>query len=244
MGSERGQPDEAPVHEVSVGPFAIDKYEMTQDQLAALAIPNPSQFKGPRRPIEQVRWADAALLANARSRADGLEPCYDEDSFECNFEATGYRLPTEAEWEYACRTSARGAGQYGFRGGEAKLRSYACYAGSSGKKTEPVGRRKPNAWGLHDMYGNVLEWCHDIYAPDYYQQSPSRDPRGPTGGKHRVLRGGSWASNADGCRPTRRWHDNPGTTDACFARSTYGFRCVRALTRAEREQLERKGEGE
>lgn len=235
MGSDTGNPDEGPRHAVAIGPLAIDKFEVTQAQMAALEIPDPSHFKGADRPVEQMRWSDAAMFCNARSKADGLEQCYDEATFACNFEANGYRLPTEAEWEYACRAGADG--DYGIASEARKLRTYACYAGNSRKKTDPVGQKKPNAWGLHDMLGNVAEWCYDVYGPTYYNESPHADPRGPEQGKKRVLRGGAWSSDEKVCRVSTRIADVPGITDACFTRDTYGFRCVRRLSTAEVEQL-------
>ncbi|MCA9268751.1 MAG: formylglycine-generating enzyme family protein, partial [Planctomycetales bacterium] len=101
MGSARGEADEGPPHAVRVSPLAMDKFEVTQDQYAAMELPDPSHFKGEKRPVEQVRWSDAALFCNERSRREGLTPCYDEATFDCDFQASGYRLPTEAEWEYA-----------------------------------------------------------------------------------------------------------------------------------------------
>ena len=231
MGSADGAADEAPAHEVTVTGFAMDKYEVTQDQYAALEIPDPSHFKDPRRPVEQVRWSDAALFCNERSRQDGLEPCYDDFSFACNFDATGYRLPTEAEWEYAARAGTATA--YDFGGDAGQLGSRAWYAANASKKTGLVGKRKPNAREFCDLYGNVLEWCNDIYGAEYYASSPAADPRGPEEGEKRVLRGGAWDSSAEGCRAAVRYAEMPGITDACFARDTFGFRCVRRLTPEE-----------
>ncbi|MDQ1257554.1 MAG: Formylglycine-rating enzyme family protein [Candidatus Hydrogenedentes bacterium] len=236
MGCDGGHEDETPVHPVTLTGFAIDKYEVTQDQLAALQEPDPSHFKAPRRPVEQVRWSDAALICNLRARADGLEPCYDETTFACNFAATGYRLPTEAEWEYAARA---GTGtDYDFGNDPADLKKYACYADTSRNGTDEVGKKKPNGFGLHDMYGNVCEWCNDVYDPLYYAQGIPVDPHGPGEGDKRVMRGGAWNSGAEACRAAMRYAEAPGISDACFARDTFGFRCVRRLTPEEEAQME------
>ena len=231
MGRETGEADELPRHAVSLSPFAIDKYEVTQDQFSALELPDPSHFKDPRRPVEQLRWSDAAEFCNFRSLEEGLEPCYDELTYECNFEASGYRLPTEAEWEYAARAGSES--DYSFGSSQEPIAGYACYSGNSRKKSALVGKKKPNGWGLHDMQGNVLEWCHDVYSDSYYEASPTQDPRGATEGTKKVLRGGSWNTGPGACRVSARFADAPGLTDACFARDTYGFRCVRKLTEDE-----------
>jgi len=227
MGSPQGEASEAPVHKVWIDAFLMDRYEVTQEQYGKPIQGNPSHFKGPRNPMEQMSWADAALYCNARSRAEGLEPCYEEETGECRFEAKGYRLPTEAEWEYACRagtdTDYLGAREAG------KLKDYAWFAENSGERTHPVGEKKPNPWGLYDLYGNVAEWCNDVYAEDYYQHSPERNPRGPTEGKKYVLRGGAWDSKPEACRSASRVGEDPGFQDACFARDTIGFRCVRPI---------------
>lgn len=234
MGSDRGRSDESPRHEVSISAFAMDKFEVTQDVYGKLQLPDPSQFKGRGHPIEQVRWSDAAMFCNERSRAEGLEPCYDEDDFHCDFNASGYRLPTEAEWEYACRG---GDDRDPGRPTPGRIGSRACYAGNSGGRTQPVGRRRANAWGVHDLLGNVLEWCHDVYDEGYYENSAGRDPRGPAESpkKDRVLRGGSWKTKVGDITASRRYHGPPGIADACFARNTYGFRCVRRPGAAERQ---------
>jgi len=225
MGSTRGETDESPVHKVWVDSFLMDRYEVTQEQYEKLIRGNPSHFKGPQNPVEQMSWAHAALYCNARSRAEGLEPCYDEESAECDLRKNGYRLPTEAEWEYACRA---GTDTDYFFGKEArKLKSYAWYGENSFEKTRPVGQKQPNAYGLYDMYGNVAEWCNDIYGESYYKDSPEKNPPGPSEGEKYVLRGGSWNSSADKCRSTYRVGDDPGFQDACFARDDIGFRCVK-----------------
>ncbi len=228
MGSENGNADEQPVHPVTVDGFAMDKFEVTQDIYEQLMMADPSHFKDAKRPVEQVRWSDGAMFCNARSELEGLESCYNLDTYECNFNATGYRLPTEAEWEYACRAGTSTV--YDFGVDPQKLGTYAWYAANSNNKTSIVGTKKPNQWGLCDMYGNVMEWVHDVYDENYYENSPENNPRGPAEGKKRVLRGGAWNSGPDACRPSYRMADVPGITDACFARDTYGFRCVRRLS--------------
>jgi formylglycine-generating enzyme required for sulfatase activity len=154
-----------------------------------------------------------------------LTPCYDEDTGACNFAADGYRLPTEAEWEYACRAGSDG--DYSFGSDSRKLADHAWSADNSAKKTHPVGQKKPNAWGLFDMHGNVAEWCQDVYEKDYYKSSPEKNPHGPADGKLYVLRGGSWKSTADALRASYRLGETPGFSDACLARDAIGFRCVR-----------------
>ena len=225
MGSSGGEADESPAHRVWVDAFLMDRYEVTQEQYSRLIMADPSHFKGASNPVEQVSWAHAALYCNARSREEGLEPCYDAASGECNFLANGYRLPTEAEWEYACRA---GTDTEQFFGRDARaLRDYAWYADNSFEKTHPVGQKKPNFWGLYDMYGNVAEWCNDIYGKSYYEKSPEKNPQGQEEGGKYVLRGGSWSSSADSCRSAYRVGEDPGFNDACFARDDIGFRCVR-----------------
>jgi sulfatase modifying factor 1 len=224
MGSEKGSRDESPVHRVWVDSFLMDRYEVTQEQYGKFPLPDPSHFKNPKHPTEQMNWTDAALYCNERSRAEGLEACYDEETWQCNFQANGYRLPTEAEWEYACRAGTDGECFFG--GAARKLKDYVWFAQDSGNKTHPVGQKKPNPWGLFDMYGNVAEWCNDFYSRNYYRQSPAKNPKGPSEGKERVLRGGAWNSSASSCRSSYRVGD-PSINDTCLASDAIGFRCVR-----------------
>jgi formylglycine-generating enzyme required for sulfatase activity len=239
MGSRHGGADEQPVHKVWVDSFLMDRREVTQalyEKVGRLeALPNPSHFKGQDLPVEQVTWPQAARFCNARSRFEGLRPCYNEDTGACDFNADGYRLPTEAEWEYACRAGT--TTDYSFGNEARKLGDCAWLADNAGKKTHPVGEKKANPWGLFDMHGNVAEWCQDVYDKSYYQASPDRNPRGPAEGKEYVLRGGSWKSAAAALRSSYRLGENPGFSDACLARDAIGFRCVR---RAPPEQSAKK----
>jgi formylglycine-generating enzyme required for sulfatase activity len=216
---------DAPVHEVYISSFYIDKYLVTQQQFEKLMHNNPSRWKGTNNPVEQVRWSDAVRFCNARSQLEGLQPCYDLQSWKCNFDATGYRLPTEAEWEYACRAGTTTT--YFFGDGPAKLGEYAWFDKNAGGRPRPVGQKRPNPWGLFDMCGNVWEWCNDFYGVDYYGTSPRQDPHGPDQGKTKVVRGGAWRFSAENLRSGYRYNENPGYSDVCFGYDIYGFRCVR-----------------
>ena len=236
MGSRDGSSDESPVHRVWIDSFFMDRYEVTQEQYLKLVGENPSSFRGARNPVDTVNWTDAALHCNLRSRAENLQPCYDEETWKCDFRANGYRLPTEAEWEYACRAGTNTP--YSFGRDARNLSKYGWFKGNSSKKTHPVGQKEPNGWGTYDMHGNVAEWCNDVYAKSYYKESPSRSPRGPGKGDVRVLRGGGWNSGADGCRSSSRTGENFSVIDACITESI-GFRCVRTILQdAPPEQAE------
>jgi formylglycine-generating enzyme required for sulfatase activity len=230
MGSKQGRDDEKPVHTVWIDSFLMDKYEVTQAEYEKLgkieAFSNPSTFKGADLPVNQVKWLQAANFCNARSKLEELKPCYNDDG-ECDFEADGYRLPTEAEWEYACRAGT--ATNYSFGSDVRKLGDAGWFADNSGKKTHPVGQKKPNPWGLFDMHGNVAEWCHDAFDKDYYKNNADKNPRGPEPkeGKLWVVRGGSWKSAAETLRSSYRLGEDPGFADACLAPDAIGFRCVR-----------------
>jgi formylglycine-generating enzyme required for sulfatase activity len=225
MGDNRGDDDEKPAHKVQVSAFYMDTREITQKAYENLMEKNPSKSKGPDKPVEQVDWYHAVLYCNMRSLKEGLKACYDPKTLACDFAADGYRLPTEAEWEYACRAGT----QTRFSCGDAaaKLKSCAWFKANADQTTHPVGQKPPNAWGLYDMHGNVAEWCQDIYNATYYQKSEPKDPRGPTTGDKRALRGGSWRTSEDGCRSSARNSENARFADACFGSDAYGFRCVR-----------------
>ena len=242
MGSDKGNADEAPAHKVKVSTFLIDKFEVTHAMFTKAQLPNPSHWQdNPKKPVERVRWRDAKVYCNERSLLEKLKPCYNEKTpdFDCDYAANGYRLPTEAEWEYACRAGTHGS--YDF-GSEDKLRQFAWFAGNAADKTHAVGEKKPNRWGIFDLYGNVSEWCEDVYNPTYYKESPPVDPTGPPNpGKDvkRVMRGGSWKASADMCRATLRQGERTGDSDACFYTDYCGFRCVRRATPGEIQQLKK-----
>ncbi len=244
MGNARGNPDEAPAHKVKISAFLMDQYEVTQDLFAKAQLPNPSHWGDQaKKPVERVRWRDAKQYCNERSLLEGLKPCYDEKTADwaCNYAASGYRLPTEAEWEYACRAGTDGP--YDF-GPAARLKQHGWFAENADEKTHLAGQKKPNAWGFHDLYGNVAEWCEDVYSPTYYAESPAADPTGPPGqGRDvkRVMRGGSWKASADMCRATYRQGERTGDTDACFYTDYCGFRCVRRPAPEEMEALKSAG---
>ena len=224
MGSRSGAADETPVHRVYVSAFLMDRHEVTQQQYSAFPLPDPSHFKDPQRPVEQINWTDALAFCNERSLDEGLQPCYDLERGDCNFEANGYRLPTEAEWEYACRAGS--ATTYAHGNSLQQLRAGAWCQGNAPNKTQPVAQKQANAWGLFDMHGNVKEWCNDYYSETYYQTSPERDPRGPDQGSERVIRGGGWNSSPEACRASYRASD-ASINDTCLASDAIGFRCVR-----------------
>lgn len=226
MGNAKGASNEAPAHEVWVDSFLMDRYEVSQKQYTKLVGANPSSFKDPNRPVDTVTWTDAVLYCNLRSQAEGLESCYEkeDEAWHCNFKANGYRLPTEAEWEYACRAGTEK--EYYFGSDPRALKKHAWFANNSSKKTHVVGQKEPNQWGFYDMYGNVAEWCNDVYSENYYKMSPSKDPRGPEQGEIKVLRGGGWQDRAGSLRSSWRAGENCSFVDACIMDSM-GFRCVR-----------------
>jgi formylglycine-generating enzyme required for sulfatase activity len=159
MGSDSGDDDEKPPHPVRLSAFDIDVTEVTQESFEDLMGRNPSRFVGPDRPVDQVTWHDAIQYCNMRSLREGLAPCYDPDTLECDFDADGYRLPTEAEWEYACRAGTTTSWSFGDDPGQAA--KHAWLKENAGDTTHPVRKKPANPWGLYDMHGNVAEWCNE-----------------------------------------------------------------------------------
>jgi formylglycine-generating enzyme required for sulfatase activity len=231
MGDSSGGPDETP-HPVSVQSFYLDKSPVSQELYEKVMGVNPSKRKESNSPVERTQWTDAVRFCNRCSELEGLTPCYDLTTWECRFAAGGYRLPTEAEWEYACR--AGGTGKYWFGDSEADLPQFAWFKPHSQGRPRPVGQKLPNRWGLFDMNGNVWQWCNDWYSDRYYAASPANDPHGPATGTMRVLRGGAWDCPAEKCRSAYRHKEFPVYSDACFGADSYGFRRARKGGPSER----------
>ena len=157
-------------------------------------------------PVIEVTWYGAVVFCNWRSQQEGLSECYNLSDWSCDFSAGGFRLPTEAEWEYAARGGVNWTDNYRYSGchQESDLTNYAWYSSNSDGQTQPVGTKLPNQLGIYDMSGNVWEWCNDWYDSNYYSSSPQNNPTGPTSGNYRVLRGGSWNNNDNNCRVSYR----------------------------------------
>ena len=189
-------------------PFELGVYEVTQEQYEQVMGKNPSEFKGPQNPVVGVSWADAVEFCRKLSAMPAEKTA-----------GHVYRLPTEAEWEYACRSGTTTA--YGFGDDASRLGDYGWFDGNSDSSTHPVGEKKPNAWGLYDMHGGVYEWCQDWYGD--YPSGSATNPTGATSGSDRVLRGGGWFSGARDCRSAYRSWNTPGFRD-----SSLGFRVLRS----------------
>ena len=193
MGSTNGHDDEQPVHTVTVKSFSMAKYPVTQKEYFEITGDNPSHFKGDNLPVESVSWFDAIEYCNKRSQKEGLTPVYSGlgDSISCNWNANGYHLPTEAEWEYAAKGGNKDSIIYKYSGSN-NVDAVAWYGRNSSGSTKPVGTKAPNSLGLYDMSGNISEWCWDWYGA--YSSNTQTDPRGASSGFHRIARGGAWFS--------------------------------------------------
>jgi len=186
--------DEMPVHSVRVSDFYIGKYEVTQEQWRAIMGNSSDKFSGcDNCPVKRVSWNDVQEFIQKLNAKTGKT----------------YRLPTEAEWEYAASAGNKSANKWAGVSYESSIGSYAWYEGNSALKTHPVGLKQPNALGLYDMSGNVWEWCEDWYSTEYYANSPQTDPQGPSSGTERVSRGGSWYDYASACRVASRNSNSP-----------------------------------
>jgi formylglycine-generating enzyme required for sulfatase activity len=232
MGSPSNEPernsDEGPQHQVTVSAFYMGKYQVTQAEYEAVMGTNPSDFKGSNLPVEYVWWYDAVEFCNRLSQQEGLTPAYtiSGTNVSCNWNANGYRLPTEAEWEYACRAGTTSP----FSTGSNITTSQANYDGrfpyninANGiyrQTTTAVGSFAPNPWGLYDMHGNVYEWCWDWYGS--YSSSAQTNPRGPVSGDSHVIRGGRWSGIGQFLRSAFRRNAGP-----LFMGNSLGFRLVR-----------------
>ena len=195
MGSEDSDADsdEKPVHQVTLSDFSIGQTEVTQELWEAVMGSNPSNFKGAKRPVEMVSWNDCQTFITKLNELTGKK----------------FRLPTEAEWEFAARGGSNSLG-YKYAGSNS-IDDVAWYTVNSGSTTHEVATKLPNELGLYDMSGNVWEWCQDWYGS--YGSSNQTNPTGATSGSRRVLRGGSWRSNVWGCRVAIRGYSTPTVTD-------------------------------
>jgi formylglycine-generating enzyme required for sulfatase activity len=197
--------DEGPQREVTISkPFYMGIHEITQGQYEVIMGSNPAYFKGAIRPVERVSWEDATDFCERLSQKTGRK----------------VTLPTEAQWEYACRAGS--TTRFCFGDDEKHLAAYARYGQGVQSGTAPVGMGKPNAWGLYDMHGNVWEWCSDWYAKSYASLSLV-DPTGPNSGQTRVLRGGSWNFGPEQCRSACRYDGSPSIGGRG---NLFGFRVV------------------
>jgi formylglycine-generating enzyme len=221
---------ELPVHSVLISrDFLMGKYEVTQKQYFSIMGSNPSYNKGDNLPVEKVSWYDAVEYCNKRSDIEGLDRCYTGSGINiiCDWDANGYRLPTEAEWEYACKAGTTtdyyngNIINYGCEN-ETNLDKIAWYCGNAMNTTQPVGQKQPNAFGLFDMIGNVDELCWDGWDVNYNRCMGPKDPKGVVNVKYRVKRGGSVLTGATTCRSSRRYFFSPENVNFVV-----GFRVVR-----------------
>ncbi|MBM3222771.1 MAG: formylglycine-generating enzyme family protein [Candidatus Tectomicrobia bacterium] len=206
MGSENGDQDERPVHQVTISKaFYLGKYEVTQGQWQTIMGKNPSAYPGdPNRPVDQVSWDDAqAFLVRLNAKEGGQS----------------YRLPTEAEWEYAARAGTTTI--YSFGNDPKQLGTYAWFRGNAERHSHPVGQKQPNAWGLYDMLGNVWEWVQDWDGK--YPTGPVTDPKGSATGTYRMRRGCAWNNEPGVCRVANRY------SVVGYRDDFLGFRVVRSL---------------
>jgi formylglycine-generating enzyme required for sulfatase activity len=199
----------------------MGKYEVTQKEWAEIMGTNPSNWKGDNLPVEMVSWNDAVEYCNRRSLKEGLTPAYRSggNSITCDFQANGYRLPTEAEWEFAAKGGTKDYLTTEYAGSNS-VDTVGWHSGNSGARTHPVGTKQPNNLGLYDMSGNLWEWCWDWSSS--YGSGAQTDLQGAASGTPRVRRGGSWNDDARGLRSASRAHATPSGRGG-----NLGFRLVR-----------------
>jgi len=194
---------------VAIQPFLLSKHLVTQEMYNTIMGTNPSMFKGNNKPVESISWKEAIEFCNQLSKQQGLECCYltslENEDIQFNPNTNGYRLPTEAEWEFACKANTTGI-RYG------NLDDIAWYKENSNGETQSIGEKMPNSWGLYDMLGNVWEWCSDIYDETVY-------------GSYRIIRGGGWSDEPRGCMATNRRRSHP----IAFKIDDLGFRIARNI---------------
>lgn len=212
--------DEAPEHKVILNDFLIGKYEVTFDEFdmfcmaVGLEKPDDGGFGRGKLPVANLSWQSAIMYCNWLSAKEGLDKYYaikrDSSNYfnvKVNEDANGYRLPTEAEWEYAARGGKDG--KTTSYSGSNNVDEVAWYKMNADLTPHEVGTKKPNELGIHDMTGNAWEWCYDIYGKNYYSESEENNPKGPRSGAERVYRGGNWNSTLDFLRLTSRFHFAP-----------------------------------
>jgi formylglycine-generating enzyme required for sulfatase activity len=243
--TNKGFKDELPAHKVTLKSFYIGKYEVTQKEYSDYMVRDTSWTSdhgcGPKFPAYHVSWYAVLKYCNLRSLYEKLNPCYTINGSTnpadwgpipttndttwnaviCNWSANGYRLPTEAEWEYAARGGTNDP-DYLYSGSD-DINLVAWYGDNASDASHPVGNRKPNGIGTYDMSGNLYEWCWDWYSNSYYSSSPNNNPTGPVNGSSRVVRGGDWRVSAYHCRVANRFEFAPYCNNGCF-----GFRVCRS----------------
>lgn len=208
VGDRRGQ--NSPAHQVTITrPFEIGIHEVTQKQYETVMGTSSSQYKGPDNPVDSVSWNDAVEFCRKLSAMPAEKAA-----------GNVYRLPTEAEWEYACRAGT--STLFSFGNDESLLSDYAWSGLNAKSTTHPVGQREPNLWGIYDMHGNAYEWCQDWY--EVYSADPVTDPKGPRTGDHRTIRGGGFSNAPEYLQSARRSSVSPE-----LSRHSYGFRVVREI---------------